>query len=980
MKVINSVVIFVFVVLTLSCDTQKPVALEWPTITRENKPWTRWWWEGSAVTKEGITAELEAFKKVGLGGVEITPIYGVYGEENKFISYLSPQWVEMLEHTLSEAERLDLGVDMATGTGWPFGGPWVSAEDACKNINYKTFEVREGESLKESIVFHQESLVRSVGMQIYEMQGIYKVDGQPLQGTVQEPVLKKDIKKLTIDQLVEPISANKNLQALALDQIKFDKMLKPAVVMAYSDKGEKIDITKNLDAKGMLHWKAGAGNWTVYAIFPGWHGKMVERAAPGGEGDVIDHFSEKALTRYLSVFDTALEGRNMKGLRGYFNDSYEVDDARGAADWTDDLFSEFKARRGYDLQNYLPALFGKDTDELNARILCDYRETISELIYDKFTSVWHNWANKQGKIVRNQAHGSPSNILDLYAEVDIPEIEGEDALRIKMASSASNVTGKKLTSSESATWLNEHFESNLSDIKEALDRFMVNGVNHMFYHGTCYSPQGEPWPGWLFYAAIHMNPRNPLWTDAGKLNGYVGHCQSFLQNSTPDNDVLLYYPIYDRFSTQGRELIEHFDGVEKQFEGTAFKEGAEEMLSKGFLFDYISDKQIQQLTPSADNKIRSGGGNSYKTLVVPQCQYIPVNTLEKIIALAEAGSTVIFYKGLPSTFSGFSNRAGKEKSFESLISKLSFESNADGISQVILGKGKILMGDDLSGLLTSASLKRELLADMGLQFIRKHNEAGEFYLITNWSDKAIDTWIPLSREFESAAVFNPINNEIGIAKSRKESGVGEIYLQMEKGETLIVQTYSGRVSGKMYPYFEKVGEPTLLEGTWKVTFDGDSSTRPNDISVSTLTSWTEFEGAKYDEFSGTATYSADFGIPGKSETGWLLDLGQVNESAKVSVNGVHVATLMGPVYQVYVDNSLLNNERNQLEVSVSNTMANHISAFDRKGVFWKKFYNVNFPARLAENRENGIFSAKAWSPRPSGLLGPVQWIAVKRLH
>ena len=63
------------------------------------------------------------FAAAGIGGVEITPIYGARGYEARYIDFLSPQWVEMLEHTASEAQRLGLGVDMATGTGWPFGGP-----------------------------------------------------------------------------------------------------------------------------------------------------------------------------------------------------------------------------------------------------------------------------------------------------------------------------------------------------------------------------------------------------------------------------------------------------------------------------------------------------------------------------------------------------------------------------------------------------------------------------------------------------------------------------------------------------------------------------------------------------------------------------------------------------------------------------------------------------------------------------------------
>jgi len=88
--------------------------------------------------------------------------------------------------------------------------------------------------------------------------------------------------------------------------------------------------------------------------------------------------------------------------------------------------------------------------------------------------------------------------LDLYGVVDIPEIEGTELLRIKFASSTSHVMGKKLTSAESATWLNEHFVSTLSDVKKALDTYFIGGVNHIVYHGTSYSPPSDTWPDICF--------------------------------------------------------------------------------------------------------------------------------------------------------------------------------------------------------------------------------------------------------------------------------------------------------------------------------------------------------------------------------------------------------------------------------------------------------------------------------------------------
>ena len=80
----------------------------------------------SAVDEAGITRLLERFRDAGIGGVEICPIYGAKGAEERFIDFLSPKWMEMLAHTTAEAKRLGLGVDMTTGTGWPFGGPNVT--------------------------------------------------------------------------------------------------------------------------------------------------------------------------------------------------------------------------------------------------------------------------------------------------------------------------------------------------------------------------------------------------------------------------------------------------------------------------------------------------------------------------------------------------------------------------------------------------------------------------------------------------------------------------------------------------------------------------------------------------------------------------------------------------------------------------------------------------------------------------------------
>ena len=106
----------------------------WPQVTNEAKPWTRWWWLGSGVDAKNLTAQLEAFSKAGIGGVEICPIYGAKGFEDRDLQFLSKEWTDAYAHTAKESARLGMGVDLTTGTGWPFGGPWVEQSMASSSL------------------------------------------------------------------------------------------------------------------------------------------------------------------------------------------------------------------------------------------------------------------------------------------------------------------------------------------------------------------------------------------------------------------------------------------------------------------------------------------------------------------------------------------------------------------------------------------------------------------------------------------------------------------------------------------------------------------------------------------------------------------------------------------------------------------------------------------------------------------------------
>jgi hypothetical protein len=948
----------------------------WPAVTFEMKPWTRWWWHGSAVEPASLTEQLEAIDGAGLGGVEITPIYGVHGAEDRFIPFLSSEWTRVLDHTLAQAARLGLGVDMATGTGWPFGGPWVDDGTAPRSIAHRTWTIAGGGRLAEPIRMQQVPLVRAIGNQIHIVNEGAPGD-PPRAASSQQPVLRQGTRAIQITDLAEPVTANRNLQALALEQVKYPRDLPLVALIAYSEKGDTIDVTKHVTADRRLEWTAPPGSWTLYGLFGGWHGKLVERAAPGGEGNVIDHFSTAAIRRYLAPFDRAFAGGRGKGLRAFFNDSYEVDDATGQADWTPALVDEFQRRRGYDLRRHLPALFGHDTEDRNARVLADYRETLSDLLLDTFTTEWNRWAHGRKTLTRNQAHGSPASLLDLYAASDIPETEGAEIHRFKWATSAAHVAGRRLVSAEAATWLGEHFRSTLADVRAAVDRFFTGGVNHIVYHGTTYSPPNDPWPGWLFYAAVEFTPQNAWWDDFGALNMYVTRVQSMLQRGTADHDVLLYFPLYDALTVRQKALLTHFGGANPPAQGTAFESAAATLQGRGFTYDFVSDRQLRQVRVERGGLVTSGGGR-YRVVVVPAGKFMPLETLEHIVALARAGATVIAFNGWPADVSGLADLDARRASFKQLLAAVpSGAADARGVTDVRLGQGRVLQGADLATLLERAGVTRERMVDLGLQFARRLDSLGRVYFVSNQTENPIDGWVPLEIRIGAVTVFEPMHGARGNGRVRTAAdGTLEVYLQIPPGGSLLLAT-SSTPRAERYETYEPAGAPQSIAGPWKVRFTTGGPALPAERTIDRLTSWTEFGGDEGQRFSGTAAYSASFAHPTVTAPAWRIDLGSVRESARVRLNGRDLGTWIGPSFAVTIDAAELSSD-NALDVHVTNLSANRIADLDRRGVPWKKFYNVNFPARFPENRgEDGLFTAAGWKPLDSGLLGPVTLVPLR---
>ena len=829
-----------------------------PVPTQEAKPGVRWWWMGSAVDKENLEWNLEQYAKVGIGAVEITPLYGVQGNDKNDIPYLSPRWMEMLKFVEKKDNELGIETDMATGTGWPFGGPWVPlSEAACKAVFVDT------------IVDAKKKLM-DINFAL--------------------PKKERDVAKLKVIKAYPVAGENKKKRVIAL----------------YESRTRQ----------------------------------MVKRAAPGGEGYVVDHFDSTAVAHYLAHIDSAFTASGTSFPHTFFNDSYEV----YGANWTPTLLTEFEKMHGYKLQDKFPEFLDGE-----AVVVSDYRETLGDMLLHNFTEQWTAWAHKHGAITRNQAHGSPANLIDCYAAVDIPEIEGfgltdfgikglrkdpgktrpnfSDLSMLKYAPSAAHITGKKYTSSETFTWLTEHFRTSLSQMKPDMDLMFCAGVNHMFFHGTAYSPKNDAWPGWKFYASIDMSPTNSIWRDAPELMKYITNCQTYLQWGQPDNDFLVYLPVRDMWRTNTKKWLMMFDihGMEKK--APEFIKCIRDIDKAGFDCDYISDKYLRTCTYK-NGMIETAAGTRYKALVIPGNNIMPSDVIQHISQLKSQGA-------------------------------------------------KIIKGDDTAAM-AQAATPELMKKQYGLKLIRRSNLFGHHYFIANLTDHDIKAQVPLATGENAALWYNPMDGSYHAAAISGNT----LDINLRSGESRILLSAQEESAPWLHdrklcqvttePQTVKEGESIdLTANSWKLSFTEEAPKVEETFTLQGLKTWESLNEITKTTM-GTGVYETTFKMSKEqAKKQWNIDLGDVRESARVYINGHYIGCAWAVPYVLHCQDAL-SKGKNTIRIEVTNLPANRIAALDRKGVKWRKMKEINV---VDINYKKTTYDK--WELVPSGLNSTVKLVEVK---
>lgn len=848
-------------------------AQQWPVPNQEAKPGTRWWWLGSAVTENDLKWNLRQFADHGIGAIEITPIYGVQGNEKNNIPFLSPRYMEILKYVNAECKADGIEFDMATGTGWPFGGPWVPLDESASQM-----------------------LI------------------------IDTTVVGKKIKALDL-RPIEKKRKNTSLVGLyAFSEGKFLKITTPLV---------EGTLTTKLPSKG---------TWRIIALYQKKGVMAVKRAAPGGAGFVIDHFDKQAVTNYLKHIEEAFEKTGTPYPHTFFNDSYEVSES----DYTPTLFQEFYNRRGYSLEENFDKLVDGDT-----KVVADYRETLGDMLLDNFTRTWTAWAHSHGAITRNQAHGSPANLIDCYAAVDIPEIEGfgltnfgikglrqdpgktrkndSDFSMLKYAPSAAHIMGKPYTSSETFTWLTEHFRTSLSQMKPDMDLMFCAGVNHMFFHGTAYSPQHETWPGWRFYASIDMSPNNTIWRDAPYFMKYVERCQSMLQMGRPDNDFLTYLPIHDMWAKRstGKRLM--------QFSIHAMGKLAPEFVKcidaidqAGFDCDYISDRILLD-TYYNNGMLHTPGGTTYKGLVIPSADNILTPAVKAHIEKLKAQGA------------------------------------------------NIIVGTSATDL-TKAAKAEKMKTELGLKLIRRSNDKGHHYFIANLTPNDIQAYTTLAVPMATAMWFDPMTGN----RQRAEICGDSILVNLRSGESIILQTFNHKdetlskelASLPVRCEWKKTSPIVKTLNNWKLSFTEATPAIFKTYNLDTTKAWENLDDSTR-TLMGTGVYECTINLSAaelKKGNSWTIDLGDVRESARVYVNDSLIGCAWAVPYRLSFAN-LLHKGNNKIRIEVTNLPANRISELDRQGYKWRKFDEIN----VVDINYKKISYAD-WTPVASGLNSEVKLI------
>lgn len=725
-----------------------------PPASAKARTW--WHWINGNVSKEGITADLEAMKRVGIQEAQIFNVDQGYPEGTA--DFLSPEWLDLFYFAVQEAKRLDLEIGFHNGAGWSSsGGPWITPEYSMQTVVF--------------------SEVNCTG-------------NTSFQGKLSQPTTKlnyyRDIAVLAFptpqdgtridDREIKTLSGHDFRSHLDPDA----KEIPSSAVIRLSD---IVNLTGNMSADGTLTWNVPPGEWTILRIGHTPNGVENRPAVSGGRGLECDKLSRAAMDVYWAggIEPILKKLGSLVGttVTNCLIDSYEV----GCNNWTIGFREEFASRRGYDCMAFLPTLAGYYVDggESSERFLWDFRRTIGDLMAKNYFGYFKELCHKRGMKFSIEPYGGPFDALSAGATGDIPMSEfwvGDNVFMetSKLASSIAHLNGTSIVGAEAFTangqnsrWLN-HPER----LKSLGDRMWTGGVNRFIFHTYTHQPWNNAIPGMTFHMyGTEMSRLNTWWEQGRAYMDYLARSQFLLQQGRFVADVLVF--------------------VGESSPNAGIYRPDIKML--GYDYDEIGMNKIGSLTVK-NGWIHTPVGGVYRLLVLPETTWMSPELARKLSELSKAGATIIGPKPMKSpSLEGFPQ-------CDNEVRRIADEIWIDKTGRFTAKSGQVITNRPVKDVLSDMHLPPDFsggLSGSDLIFIHRATGDADIYFVANPKKQSRNETCRFRIVGKQPELWNPETGEIqAIAVWKSEGQETSIPLHFDSEASFFV-VFRKSVDGSMDP-------------------------------------------------------------------------------------------------------------------------------------------------------------------------------------
>ena len=718
-----------------SAETSDDLAAGFAKPPESARPWVYWFWLNGNITREGITADLEAMKRVGIGGVLIMEVD--QGIPKGPVGFMSDSWREMFKHVVAEAQRLGLEVNMNNDAGWNgSGGPWVKPEQSMQKVVWSEKDL-EGPQHFDGVLAQPPAVAgfyRDIAVQAFPAPGAYRIENIPVKACYQTGFVGPAV--VTAD--VPPDMA-----------IPRDRL---------------VGLGEQMDKDGHLVWDVPPGKWTVMRFGHTSTGVENAPAPESGRGLECDKLSKDGMdANYAGMMGKLIEDVGPaagKALIATHIDSWE----NGAQNWTARMREEFQRLRGYDPLPFLPAMTGRvvGTLELSERFLWDLRQTISDLVVENYAGRLQSLAREHGMKLTIEAYGGPCDDAPYAGRADEPMGEfwvGGSALTTckEMASSA-HTYGKRIIGAESFTagdqerWL-EH----PATIKALGDRAFCTGINRFVFHRYPLQPWPDRRPGMTMGPwGTHFERTQTWWEWTPEWHAYLARCQFLLRQGLFVADLCYLLP-------------------------EAAPQSFQEHKPNGYDFDNCCSEVVLTRMTVKDGRIVLPDGMSYRLLVLPDVNTMTPQLLRKIKELVQAGATVLGPRPLKSP--SLTDYPKCDEEVKQLADELWADCDGKSVKEHPVGQGRIACGMTPEELLARLGTKPDFTNHARLNCLHRAVDGMDLYFVANphsyevreactfrISGKRPELWRPDTGRIERAAIFSEKDGVTTIPMSFEPSG------------------------------------------------------------------------------------------------------------------------------------------------------------------------------------------------------------------